>query len=114
MTLLVKGVKKALENCKGFLFSGECIQAQERLWLILSGHVQEKWMHALYSKWGPKNPSLERGRDDPVVNVEVLIMKCRIDLPLSGREMKIIVKLLFNQRRASTFLSHKYVERISL
>lgn len=62
---------------------------------------------------GPKK-SQSRKRDDPVVNVEVLIMKCRIDLPLSGREMKIIVKLLFNQRRASTFLSHKYVERISL
>lgn len=63
---------------------------------------------------GLKNPNLERGRDDPVVNVEVLIMKCRKHFSLGGREMKIIVKLLFNGKRASTFLSHKYVERISL
>lgn len=63
---------------------------------------------------GLQNLSLERGRGDPVVNVEVLIMKCRKYFSLGGREMKIIVKLLFNQRKASTFLSHKYAERISL
>lgn len=63
---------------------------------------------------GLKNPSLERERDDPVVNVEVLITKCKKRFSLGGREMKIIVKLLFNERKASTFLSHKYAERISL
>lgn len=63
---------------------------------------------------GVRNPSLGRGRDYPVVNVEVLIMKCRKYFSLGGREMKSIVKCLFNQRRASTLLSHKYAESISL
>lgn len=94
----------------------ECIQAQERLWPIPSGHVLWTGEMGAYTvpQIGLKNPSLERGRNDPVVNVEVLIMKCRKHFSLGGREMRIIVKLLFNERRASTFLSHKYAERISL
>lgn len=71
-------------------------------------------MHALCFKYRLRNPSLERGRDDPVVNEEILIVKCREHFSLGGREMMNIVKLVFNQRRACTFLSCKYAERITL